>query len=281
MERIRVAVVGRTRSGKSTFVNALLGEDVCSVSAAVDTTDKIQKLAVGDEKGQSRIYLFDTPGVGGEEGYEDWTRSYLGLPLLKDRPGGVPICQVDRWQDCPSVVRETHPSEPSQTLITLPHPFEQRKSSCGKLLKPCEEAGCRYWLRIAHDKPEMQQETPDVVLFLHRASTGGLARDDQAFLGALLGKYTVGSVRGLLTCVDELTQRRGLREVQSTIKDQIGRMKVAFDFRPISIKSRAGLGPVRRELRSLLYRKAKDAYLGTRRTIRSRILPKTSRASAT
>lgn len=61
-----IAVVGRTNVGKSTLLNALLGEKVSIVSDTVQTTRNVIRAILTEERGQ--IVFLDTPGVHKAEG---------------------------------------------------------------------------------------------------------------------------------------------------------------------------------------------------------------------
>jgi len=61
-----VAVVGRTNVGKSTLLNALVGEKVSIVSDTVQTTRNIIRAILTEPRGQ--IVFLDTPGIHKAEG---------------------------------------------------------------------------------------------------------------------------------------------------------------------------------------------------------------------
>ena len=71
-------IVGEVKSGKSSFINALLGQDVCEV-APYPCTARIQELVYGNERGESALG-------------EHWSRVRLPFEVLKnitivDTPG--------------------------------------------------------------------------------------------------------------------------------------------------------------------------------------------------
>src|SRR3546814_19437167 len=56
-----VAVVGAPNAGKSTLVNALIGQKVAIVSAKAQTT-RVRLMGIAIE-GEAQILLLDTPGI--------------------------------------------------------------------------------------------------------------------------------------------------------------------------------------------------------------------------
>lgn len=63
-----IAIVGRPNAGKSTFLNALIGEKVSAVSSRPQTTQRsIPGIYTDEEKGIQMIFL-DTPGIHYESG---------------------------------------------------------------------------------------------------------------------------------------------------------------------------------------------------------------------
>ena len=85
-EQIHQFVVGRTHAGKTTLGNLLFGSEAMSVSGKQDCTDYIGRVRL-----KSELCYFDTPGAGGEEAYENYTRMALGLDQLYEP-------QVDKFQ---------------------------------------------------------------------------------------------------------------------------------------------------------------------------------------
>lgn len=73
-QQCRIAVVGRTGTGKSTLINALLGKQVSSVGDYEPVTKKVESYAL--EIGSSQFCVIDTPGIGDSE-IEDDSLDYL------------------------------------------------------------------------------------------------------------------------------------------------------------------------------------------------------------
>ena len=60
-----VAIVGAPNAGKSTLVNALVGQKVAIVSSKVQTT-RTRLIGIATE-GQAQLLLIDTPGIMAEQ----------------------------------------------------------------------------------------------------------------------------------------------------------------------------------------------------------------------
>ena len=75
----RIALVGMTSAGKSSLINTLFGQKVADVKRTPDTTRTIFKIEF-----ENGLIIYDTPGVGGNEEYENYTRMFLGLPQDPD-----------------------------------------------------------------------------------------------------------------------------------------------------------------------------------------------------
>ncbi|MYL25356.1 MULTISPECIES: GTPase family protein [Halomonadaceae] len=64
-EPLRILLLGRANSGRSSLVNALEGEPVAAVDSAAGTTGAIEAYSWGSSDGDE-VLLIDTPGVEGE-----------------------------------------------------------------------------------------------------------------------------------------------------------------------------------------------------------------------
>lgn len=58
-----VAILGRPNAGKSTFINALIGEKVSSVSSRPQTTQRSIPAIFTDSEKEIQIIFLDTPGI--------------------------------------------------------------------------------------------------------------------------------------------------------------------------------------------------------------------------
>ena len=132
-----VAIVGAPNAGKSTLVNALVGQKVAIVSPKAQTT-RARLMGVAIE-GETQLLLVDTPGIfepkrrldramvaaawGGAEGADL-------IALVVDAKGGLgPKVQRDR--------REPRRRGPSPSMLILNKVDIADKA---KLLRPCREA---------------------------------------------------------------------------------------------------------------------------------------------
>ena len=60
-KKINIALIGKTNSGKSTFINAVIGEKISIENKKINTTKDIIAGIVNINKTQ--IVLYDTPGL--------------------------------------------------------------------------------------------------------------------------------------------------------------------------------------------------------------------------
>src|SRR3954471_2310465 len=67
----RLALAGLTSSGKSTLLNTLFGLPIAAAKRTADTTDCVIRVPF-----RSGFTIYDTPGFGGNETYENVTRAF-------------------------------------------------------------------------------------------------------------------------------------------------------------------------------------------------------------
>lgn len=285
MEKLRIAVIGRTRAGKSTLINTLIGGDACHVSAVIDTTDKIHKFEVASTNGGSGIYLLDTPGLGGDEVFEAWTRAYLGLPQGRglEVVDQVPFCRVRREYDCPHAARELFsldtlpkkarewhrvevPAGTKREVVTLPRAFVDTKSLLDRHMSSCQTHRCSHFMPLHVDNAEVQEERPDLILYLVRASMGEVSSKHDALreLGAVFNDRVVP----IVTCIDEVTAENAA-DVVSRSSDKAG-----MPFMGVSALRGDGMDALRAELTERLMREAELAYHRTVETVKASLAPR-------
>jgi GTP-binding protein len=86
--KIEVALAGRSNSGKSSFINALVGSKIAKVSQVPGKTRLLNFFAVGDQ-----YILVDMPGYGfaarsGKE-MEEWSQMVEGYLTVRETLGGL------------------------------------------------------------------------------------------------------------------------------------------------------------------------------------------------
>jgi GTP-binding protein len=74
--RPEIALVGRSNVGKSSLINALVGQEVARTSAAPGKTRLVNLYRVEMERGAGPWYLADLPGYGHAGGGEDAARGF-------------------------------------------------------------------------------------------------------------------------------------------------------------------------------------------------------------
>ncbi|MDA9129300.1 GTPase Era [Candidatus Gracilibacteria bacterium] len=86
-----VAIVGRPNTGKSTFVNTLIGEKI-SITTNVPQTTRNKILAIFNDS-ESQIIFFDTPGI--HESAKDFNKEINGQAISSLRDAEVILYFVD------------------------------------------------------------------------------------------------------------------------------------------------------------------------------------------
>lgn len=88
----RVAVIGRPNTGKSTLINAIMGQKVAITSPLPQTTRKANRVLYADQRG--KIILVDTPGIVGK--VTDLVGKRVNLEAPKEAAKtDVLVCLVD------------------------------------------------------------------------------------------------------------------------------------------------------------------------------------------
>lgn len=100
----RIALVGMTSSGKSSLVNVLFGSPIAEVRRTPDTTSCVLEVRF-----PSGLIIYDTPGIAGNEAFENTTRAFVGIsqdpelgmvseiPLVQrgeNEPTSVPLAKL-------------------------------------------------------------------------------------------------------------------------------------------------------------------------------------------
>ncbi len=174
----RIAVLGQTSAGKSALINSIFTKEVSVEKLSADTTDKVYwvNLPNGNE-------LYDTPGTGGNDDYENITRAFMGMAQIKSgrQFDVVPVCRSEDGASCPHIFRRQVKTEDEEhEVVYVPKALPD--VGFRKLKRRHEEDPARHpWYPTlcedTHQCLRFGQESPgssnaDVVLFLFNAGIG-------------------------------------------------------------------------------------------------------------
>lgn len=200
-----VAVVGRVKAGKSTFVNALLGADLAKVGTT-ETTATINYFSYGEPQDPARPVRCHWRGGG----YEDQDRAFLDSLQGNDeatlrRAEG--ISHLEYFVPAPLLQQVTLVDTPGTGAVVDEH--QQRTAEYLRL---------ESQLRDRHDQETQQHAArADAVIYL----IGEVARTDDRSLIEAFGQQTSGQSRalnavGVLAKIDKhpaiLERRQALAE---------------------------------------------------------------------
>ncbi|WEW60640.1 hypothetical protein PRK78_006127 [Emydomyces testavorans] len=164
-----IAFIGRSNVGKSSIINALVGEDICASSSKPGRTRTMTSIGAGGTKGGgSKIALVDTPGYG-KGSHAEWGREiekYLEkrrqlrrIFLLIDAAVGLKT----RDHDVLSLLR--HFAIPYQLVLTkLDHAvaLENQKAKTKAKARDCHSDLIRFSQTVQDILASAQPTNPSV-----------------------------------------------------------------------------------------------------------------------
>ena len=112
-----VAVIGRPNAGKSTLLNALIGEKVSAVSSRPQTTQRAIPAIYTDEENELQIIFLDTPGLHSVDGSDTFTSERRGN--ISDIHGRINTEALRSLSDADVILRLVDPTRPPGQEDTL------------------------------------------------------------------------------------------------------------------------------------------------------------------
>lgn len=120
---VRIGFIGESGSGKSSLINAIVGQDIAPTGALIETTQRPQEVPV------SGLTLVDLPGCG----TPTWPReSYLDrLHLLEDYDGFV-LVTANRLKECDAMLFTKLHREANKPFFVVRSHFDLAVASKGE-----------------------------------------------------------------------------------------------------------------------------------------------------
>jgi len=139
-----LAIIGRPNSGKSTLMNAILGENIAIVSPMPQTTQKTMRGIY--TKGNTQIVLMDTPGIHKGKYLLNKALYEQSLSVLKDRGIDIICYIIDMTRDFgdeeDDIVAKIEKSKTNAKIMVIFNKVD--KLDIEKGMKKQEEFNARY-----------------------------------------------------------------------------------------------------------------------------------------